>query len=206
MYADRVLETATSTGTGSFTLAGAQTGYRRFLDAFAAGASCYYCIVGGTDWEVGAGTINTGSILSRTTVHSSSNAGSLVNFSAGQKQVFCVIPSIAMAGVLRNGSGALFKSGGDSTTTGFQVANGTDLASLFNFGFKTAEANRNAGSSGSGGGTYKTYTVEQGTGSDKVRLAESTVSYAIGYCSYCGYCTYCSYCSYCTYCACSTDS
>lgn len=209
MYADRVLETTTSTGTGTLTLAGAKTGYRTFLAAFGNGGACYYCVTAASgEWEVGAGSIATGGILTRTTVHSSST-GSLINFPAGEKTVFCVIPSVAMAGVLRNGSGAQFKSGGTSTTTNFQIANGTDLASLFNFGFKTAEANRNAGTSGSGGGTYKSYTVEQGSGADKVRLAETTVSYAIGYCSYCGYCTYCSYCSYCNCncaCACSTDS
>lgn len=198
MYADRVYETSTTTGTGTLTLSGAVTGYRTFLAAFGNGGACYYCISAGADWEIGAGSIATGGLLTRTTVYSSSNSNALVSFAAGTKNVYCLIPSIAMAGVLRDGSGnALFKSGGTSTTTAFQISDGTDLASLFNFGFNTAEANRNAGTSGSGGGTYKSYTIEQGSGTDKVRLAETTVSFAVGYCSYCSYCTYCSYCSYC---------
>lgn len=203
MYASRVYETTTSTGTGALTLAGAQPGYQTFLSAFGNGGACYYVIAGGTSWEVGSGSIATGGILTRTTVHSSSNANALVNFAAGSKNVFCAVPSIALAGVLSNGAGALFKSGGDATTTNFQVTNGTDLASLFNFGFKTAEANRNAGATGSGSGVYKTYSIEQGSGADKVRLVETTVSFAFSYCTYCTYCTYCSYCdacSYCTYC------
>lgn len=211
MYADRVFETTTSTGTGALTLAGAKPGYRTFLAAFGAGGACYYCIAAASgEWEVGSGSISGGGVLTRSSVHSSST-GSLVNFGSGEKNVFCAIPSIALAGVLRDGSGPVFKSGGDASATGFQVANGTDLASLFNFGFKTAEANRNAGASGSGGGVYKAYSVEQGSGADKIRLVETTVSYAVGYCGYCSYCSYCSYCNYCTYCTycncnCSTDS
>ena len=207
MYADRVFETTTTTGTGTLTLAGAQVGYRTFSSAIGNGNSCYYCITGGAEWEVGTGTVGAGT-LARTTVYASSNANALVNFSAGTKNVYCVIPSVALAGLLTSGTSVIFQSGGNATTTNFQISNGTDLASLFNFGFKTAEANRNAGSTGAGIGTYKTYSVEQGSGTDKVRLAETTVNYAIGYCSYCSYCsycTYCSYCSYCTYCACSTD-
>lgn len=200
MYADRVFETSSSTGTGALTLDGAVTGYRSFLSAFGADGVCYYCIASEGEWEIGSGSISAGGVLTRTTVHSSSNGGGSVDFSPGTKNVYSVLPSIALAGIMRNGSGPVFKSGGDSTTTGFQVANGTDLASLFNFGFKTTEANRNAGTSGAGAGVYKSYVVEQGTGSDKIRLAESTVNYAIGYCGYCGYCSYCSYCSYCTYC------
>jgi hypothetical protein len=52
----------------------------------AASDTCYYVIQGTTEWEVGVGTFNT--TLTRTTVQSSSNAGALVNFSAGTKNVF----------------------------------------------------------------------------------------------------------------------
>jgi hypothetical protein len=45
-------------------------------------------------WEVGVGTYTaSGTTLSRTTVVSSSNAGSLVNFGAGSKDVFVTYPS-----------------------------------------------------------------------------------------------------------------
>ena len=56
----------------------------------------YYTIAGQTssEWEVGIGTYTSaGTTLSRTTVLSSSNSGSLVSFSAGTKDVFVTQPS-----------------------------------------------------------------------------------------------------------------
>lgn len=92
---DRVNETSTTTGTGTFTLAGAVTGFQTF-SAIGNGNTTYYAIVlqGGSQWEVGIGTYtSSGTTLSRTTVLSSSNSGSLVNFSAGTKNVFCNYPA-----------------------------------------------------------------------------------------------------------------
>jgi hypothetical protein len=92
---DRVNETSTTTGTGTFTLAGAVTGFQSF-SAIGNGNTTYYTIVlqGGTEWEVGLGTYtSSGTTLSRDTVLSSSNSGSLVNFSAGTKNVFCDYPA-----------------------------------------------------------------------------------------------------------------
>jgi hypothetical protein len=92
---DRVNETSTTTGTGTFTLAGAVTGFQTF-SAIGNGNTTYYTIVlqGGTEWEVGLGTYtSSGTTLSRDTVLSSSNSGSLVNFSAGTKNVFCDYPA-----------------------------------------------------------------------------------------------------------------
>ena len=86
VVADRVKETTTTTGTGTVTLAGASTGYQSF-SAIGNGNQTYYTIAGqGTsEWEVGIGTYtSSGTTLSRTTVLSSSNSGSLVNFSAGK--------------------------------------------------------------------------------------------------------------------------
>ncbi|CAB4180675.1 hypothetical protein UFOVP1049_80 [uncultured Caudovirales phage] len=93
VLADRVQETTTTTGTGTVTLAGAATGYQTFA-AVGDGNSTYYTITGTTEWEVGIGTYTaSGTTLSRTTVLSSSNAGSLVNFSAGSKNVFVTYPA-----------------------------------------------------------------------------------------------------------------
>jgi len=92
---DRVNETSTTTGTGTFTLAGAVTGFQTF-SAIGNGNTTYYAIVlqGGSEWEVGLGTYtSSGTTLSRDTVLSSSNSGSLVNFSAGTKNVFCDYPA-----------------------------------------------------------------------------------------------------------------
>jgi hypothetical protein len=97
---DRVLETTTSTGTGSINLGGAKTGHRSFSAAFTTGDQVYYTIAGGAEWEVGIGTVTTGApwTLSRTTVLSSSNANALVNFSAGTKEVFNTAPAYALEG------------------------------------------------------------------------------------------------------------
>jgi len=93
VLADRVKETTTTTGTGTVTLAGAATGFQTFA-AVGDGNSTYYTIEDGTDWEVGIGTYTTsGTTLSRTTILSSSNSGSLVNFSAGAKNVFVTYPA-----------------------------------------------------------------------------------------------------------------
>jgi hypothetical protein len=93
VLADRVQETTTTTGTGTVTLAGAVTGFQSFA-AVGDGNSTYYAIAGGSEWEVGIGTYTaSGTTLSRTTVISSSNSGSLVSFSAGSKNVFVTYPA-----------------------------------------------------------------------------------------------------------------
>jgi hypothetical protein len=92
---DRVKETTTTAGTGTITLAGAVSGFQGF-SAIGNGNSTYYVIAdpAGGDWEVGIGTYTaSGTTLSRTTVLSSSNAGSLVPFAAGIKDVFVSYPS-----------------------------------------------------------------------------------------------------------------
>ena len=95
VLANRVRETTTTTGTGTVTLAGAVTGYQSF-SAIGNANTTYYTISGqGTsEWEVGIGTYtSSGTTLSRDTVLASSNAGSLVSFSAGTKDVFVTYPS-----------------------------------------------------------------------------------------------------------------
>ena len=92
---DRVRETSTTTGTGTLTLAGAVSGYRAFSTVGNTNSS-YYCIAhqSADEWEVGIGTYTTsGTTLSRTTILASSNAGALVSFSSGTKDVFVVAPA-----------------------------------------------------------------------------------------------------------------
>lgn len=91
---DRVKETSTTTGITDFSLLGAATGYESFSTGIGDANSTYYCITAGSEWEVGIGTYTAvGSILSRTTVLSSSNADALVSFSAGTKEVFVGAPA-----------------------------------------------------------------------------------------------------------------
>jgi hypothetical protein len=70
-------------------------GYQSF-SAIGNGNATYYTIYDQTSgaWEVGIGTYTTsGTTLSRTTVLSSSNAGALVPFGVGTKDVFVTYPS-----------------------------------------------------------------------------------------------------------------
>jgi len=90
---DRVKETSTTTGTGTFTLAGAVTGFQSF-SVVGNGNTTYYTITDGTNWEVGIGTYTSaGTTLSRDTILESSNAGSAVNWGAGSKDVFVTYPA-----------------------------------------------------------------------------------------------------------------
>jgi hypothetical protein len=90
---DRVKETSTTTGTGTFTLLGAAAGFQSF-SVIGDGNTTYYTIDGGTEWEVGIGTYtSSGTTLSRDTILESSNGGTAVNFSAGTKNVFVTYPA-----------------------------------------------------------------------------------------------------------------
>lgn len=99
-YYDRVMETSTTTGTGTYTLAGATTGYQGF-SAVGDGNTCYYNAMevdangnpsGG--WEVGKGTYTSaGTTLSRDSIVVSSNANAAVNWAAGTRRLFLVAPA-----------------------------------------------------------------------------------------------------------------
>jgi len=94
---DRVKETTTTTGTGTINLGGAATGFETFVAGIGNSNVTYYCIAGQgtTEFEVGIGTVTDASpdTLSRTTILSSSNSDSAVDFSAGTKDVFCTLPA-----------------------------------------------------------------------------------------------------------------
>ena len=93
---DRVKVTSTTTGTGAFALGSAVTGFETFAAGIGNNNTTYYCIFnqGTTEFEVGLGTLDgTSANLTRTTVISSSNSDSVVDFSAGTKDVFCTLPA-----------------------------------------------------------------------------------------------------------------
>lgn len=95
VVADRVKETTTTTGTGTFNLGGTSTGYQTFVAGIGSGKRTYYAAFAGSEWEVGIGLITSGSpdTLTRARVLASSNAGALVNFSAGSKDVWSDLPA-----------------------------------------------------------------------------------------------------------------
>src|SRR6056300_2001697 len=94
---DRVKETSTTTGTGTFDLAGAETGFESFVSGVGNGNQTYYAISndGTNEFEVGIGTVTDAATdtLSRDPIISSSNSDAAVNFSAGTKNVFCTLPA-----------------------------------------------------------------------------------------------------------------
>ena len=156
VVADRVRETTTTTGTGTYTLAGAVTGFETF-GSIGNTNTTYYCCTDGTNFEVGVGTYtSSGTTLARTTILQSSNSDSAVNWSAGTRQIFCTLPAeksviedasnnVSIAGVLTStgltiGSAAITEAeleildGANVTTTeliiidGDTSATGTTLA------------------------------------------------------------------------------
>lgn len=115
---DRVKETSTTTGTGTLDLAGAEVGFLGFVAGCGTGAVVAYAIVGRAgeacegEWEVGIGTVTdaTPDTLSRTTIlKTHNNNTTVVNFSAGTKDVFLTRPA---AWLVRTAKTAR-RSGGD---------------------------------------------------------------------------------------------
>ena len=102
---DRVKENSTTTGTGTFTLDGAVTGFETFSSAIVNGNTTQYTIhtQNAAEFEVGIGTGGAGT-LARDTVISSSNSDAAVDFTAGTKDVFCTMPASKVAYVDDTGS------------------------------------------------------------------------------------------------------
>ena len=120
---DRVKETTTTTGTGTLTLAGAVTGFETFAAGVGNSNTTYYAVTlpGTSEFEVGLGTLNSdSSTLARTTIISSSNSDSAVNFSAGTKTIFCTIPA----------SKSVFLDASGNATLGADLSVGDDLTIL----------------------------------------------------------------------------
>jgi hypothetical protein len=135
---DRVKESTAVVGTGTATLLGAATGFQAF-SVIGNGNTTYYCIAdqGGANWEVGIGTYTaSGTTLARTTVLSSSNAGALVVFTAGIKDVFVTYPS--SKGLWKDASGNAIGLG---TPDAFVGTNITGTASGLTAGNVTTNAN-----------------------------------------------------------------
>lgn len=119
---DRVKETSSSSGTGNITLGGAFPGYQTFNAAIASGSTVYYTIHNltagsDTEWEVGVGTFTSPSTLSRDTVLSSSNSGSLVPFTSGVSGLEVFVTQPSEEAVYLNQATGLVEVGGNGTNT-----------------------------------------------------------------------------------------
>ena len=118
---DRIKETTTTTGTGTYTLAGAVTGFETFTANLSNGDTTYYCCTDNSDFEVGLGTFtSSGTTLARTTILSSSNSNSAVNWTSGTRTIFCTLPAAK----------AVVEDGSDNVTIGGDVSVGDDLTIL----------------------------------------------------------------------------
>ena len=103
IYADRVKETTTTTGTGTIDLDGAVSGFQTFNAAMNTADTCYYCIVDGTAWEVGVGTFTDASPCTLTrAVTASTNSNNPINLSAGTKEIFMTITAANMTSHFEN--------------------------------------------------------------------------------------------------------
>jgi len=94
-YAPRVKETTTTTGTGTYELDGAVPGFQTFVDGISGGERTWYCCTNGIDWEIGIGEVTDDAVdtLGRILITDSSNSNNEVDWGAGTKSVFCIIPS-----------------------------------------------------------------------------------------------------------------
>lgn len=94
-FYDRVRDTTTTTGTGTITVSGSPPIAHVALSAVPTGSKISYVIVGqsSAEWEVGEGTVASGTTMTRDVVRASSNSGSLVNFSAGTKDFWIDMPA-----------------------------------------------------------------------------------------------------------------
>jgi hypothetical protein len=167
---DRVQDSTTTTGTGTITLSGtAPTGYQSFA-SIGNGNTTYYTIVDqvGANWEVGIGTYtSSGTTLSRTTVLASSNSGSLVNFTAGTKNVFCDYPA---------GKAVYFDASGNINSAGQFVSTVSTGTAPFVIASTTSVANLSIG----GNAGNVTGTVAVGNGGTGITTTPSNGQVPIG--------------------------
>jgi hypothetical protein len=99
---NRVRATTSTTGTGAYSLGAATPGFLSF-SVIGDNNQTYYSITNDTDWETGLGTFTEfGSVLSRDQIFASSNSGNLVNWGAGNKQIFVPFPAEATQGSTPN--------------------------------------------------------------------------------------------------------
>ena len=140
---DRVLESCSTSGLVDFTLTGAVSGYQRF-SAIGNGNTTYYTayVIGGTDWEVGIGTVGTSS-LSRDIVLSSST-GSKINFNSSPV-VWCDLPS----------SKAIFADANGNVSANSFLGGFTSVTASASLITLTASSTPNYVLIGSGGQTIK---------------------------------------------------
>ena len=118
VFKDRIKETTSTTGTGTFTLTGAVTNSRAFSDIGDAN-TCYYAAINPVDneWEVGVGTYTlSGTTLARTTVLANHLGTSATVSFTSKPTIFCTLPAdkvlnIAAIPFIIDGGGSVLTAG-----------------------------------------------------------------------------------------------
>src|SRR3990167_1629397 len=97
IFGNRAKETNTTTGTGTYSLAGTVTGFQTLVAAAAASSgdavgpwTVYYTVEDGTDWEIGTGVLTDAApdTLTRASIIESTNSDAAVNWAAGTRNIF----------------------------------------------------------------------------------------------------------------------
>jgi cytoskeletal protein CcmA (bactofilin family) len=123
---DRIKETTTTTGTGTYTLGGAVTGFETFTVNLSNSDTTYYCCTDNTDFEVGLGTFtSSGTTLARTTILASSNSNNAVSWSSGTRTIFCTLPAAKTVILDASGNASI---GGTVTATGSFIIGSADMS------------------------------------------------------------------------------
>lgn len=107
-FADAVLETSSTTGTGTYTLSGAVAGHQGFNDALADGALVEYFARDDGNWEHGYGTLgSTPNQLTRDAIIDSSNGGAAVSWTGSSTLYVMSAPSgTVMTSLLKSHKGS----------------------------------------------------------------------------------------------------
>tara|TARA_R100001480_G_C4743842_1_gene182230 strand:- start:486 stop:2948 length:2463 start_codon:yes stop_codon:yes gene_type:complete len=125
VLADRVKETSTTTGTGTYTLAGAVAGFEPFT-TIGNGNTTYYACTLGSDFEVGIGTYtSSGTTLARTTILQSTNNDNAVNWGSGEKTIFCTQPAEKAVYLDASGNIEAFNASNLTAINASNVSSGT---------------------------------------------------------------------------------
>jgi hypothetical protein len=138
MLRDFVRETANNPGSSAtINLIGPVTGRQSFVSAFGSGATVYYTMEDGAQWEVGAGTVTAGApnTLTRTTVlWNSVGTTARLNFS-GLTRVFNQLPAERVVALMPDAAAARATLGVPALPT---ASAGPGQIDLINPGVNTA--------------------------------------------------------------------
>ena len=107
MFANKIGESSSTTGTGTFSMAGATGAYRTWRTGFSTNTVVFYMAsnAAGTIWEIGYGTFATGSPDTLTRNLLQSSTGSLISWVTTPYYIFSIPTAEALAAVVNGGLG-----------------------------------------------------------------------------------------------------